>query len=335
MSTVVEGLVSVIIPAFNRSAMLAEAVESVMAQTYRNFEIIICNDGSSDDTGSLADALAIRHPGVVTAVHQPNRGAGPAREAGRQRARGEFIQYLDSDDLLLPRKFEWQVDALRRHPECGASYGYIRLVNTDGTVKPGPYKGSGDDVPYLFPRMLYDRWWNTDCALFRRSVCDAVGAWSDLRFSQDWEYDARVGALKTKLVAIREFVCVQRQHAGNRQTGHGRWLSPAQQILFFASLYESAGRAGVVDTSPEMRHFSRWVFFAARDAGRLGFNSESTALLDLAAKANPSDRQIRLYRSCARVMGARAIACLATIVHSVTRRKHGSATMQQSWMENT
>jgi len=255
MSIVVDTMVSVIIPAYNRSAMLREAVQSALNQTYRPIEVIISNDGSSDDTRQVADELHSTHSGVVFAVHNANRGAGPAREAGRLLARGEFIQYLDSDDLLLPRKFEWQVAALRDQPACGACYGFIRLVDEQGCVRPGPYKGSGDGLESLFPRLLYDRWWNTDCALFRRTVCDAVGPWSDLRFSQDWEYDARVGALKVPLAAVKEYVCVQRQHAGVRQTGHGQWLNGPDQIRFFGKLYECALTAGVSPTSPEMQHF--------------------------------------------------------------------------------
>jgi glycosyltransferase involved in cell wall biosynthesis len=120
------GLVTTIIPVFNRAPMLREAVASVLAQTYRPIEILIVDDGSTDDTGAVADAFAAEHPDVIRVIHQQNKGVGPAREAGRLAARGEFIQHLDSDDLLYPRKFELQVAGLRAHPECGASYGWTR-----------------------------------------------------------------------------------------------------------------------------------------------------------------------------------------------------------------
>src|SRR5262245_3265283 len=101
----VEGLVSTIIPVHNRPALLREAVASVIAQTYRPVEIIIVNDGSTDATGREAEALAKTHS-EVRAIHRENGGPGAAREKGRLAARGEFIQYLDSDDLLLPTKFK-------------------------------------------------------------------------------------------------------------------------------------------------------------------------------------------------------------------------------------
>src|SRR4029077_15525036 len=121
----VEGLVSAIIPVHNRPTQLREAVESVLAQTYRPVEIIIVDDGSTDETGREAEALAEAHS-EVRVIHRQNGGAGAARETGRLAARGEFIQYLDSDDLLLPTKFELQVAGLRQHADCAVSYGKTR-----------------------------------------------------------------------------------------------------------------------------------------------------------------------------------------------------------------
>ena len=79
--------------------------------TYQSIEVIVVNDGSTDDTGVVADALAAAHPNVIRVLHQSNTGVGLAREAGRRVAQGEFIQYLDSDDVLLP---EWQRLGLAR-----------------------------------------------------------------------------------------------------------------------------------------------------------------------------------------------------------------------------
>src|SRR6185503_12200391 len=130
--TIVPGLVSTIIPVYNRAAMLAEAVNSVLAQAHRPIEIIVVNDGSTDDTQTKANGLAALHPNEIRVIHQANTGPGLAREAGRQVASGEFIQYLDSDDLLLPRKFELQVEGLRSNPDCGVSYGKTRYRHSDG-----------------------------------------------------------------------------------------------------------------------------------------------------------------------------------------------------------
>src|SRR6185503_20150635 len=98
----INGLVSTIIPVYNRAVLLREAVASVLSQTYRPIELIVVDDGSTDDTPRVADELGETHPQEVRVIHQSNTGPGLAREAGRHSALGEFIQYLDSDDLILP-----------------------------------------------------------------------------------------------------------------------------------------------------------------------------------------------------------------------------------------
>ncbi|MBK7137374.1 MAG: glycosyltransferase family 2 protein [Rhodocyclales bacterium] len=164
------GLVSTIIPVYNRPAQLREAVASVLAQDYRPIEIIIVDDGSTDDTFAVAQELAAEHPGIIRAETQTNVGPGMARERGRQMAQGEFIQYLDSDDVLLPGKFLAQVTALRAHPGADVAYGMTRYRHPDGRIEPGPWKGSGVAREAMFPPFLLERWWDTPNPLYRASV---------------------------------------------------------------------------------------------------------------------------------------------------------------------
>lgn len=329
----IENLVSTIIPVFNRPVMLRQTVDSVLAQSWRPIEILIADDGSTDETVALGQALARDHP-EIQYLWNPNRGAGLAREAGRQRARGEFIQYLDSDDTLWPDKFTRQIAALRQHPECGAAYGWIRLCPEDGPPGTRPHKWSGRALPTLFPWLMVDRWWNTDAPLWRRSVCDAIGPWSDLRYSQDWEYDARAGALGVRLVQIPEFVCDQRHHADNRQTGHGRWLTPADRVRFFSLLFEHAGKAGVGADTGEMKHFARWVFAQARECGGMGDESAATALLELAGQANNGASPGMLTMALlASLLGWQRASRIAESVRSWAKTEPGRFTRKQSWME--
>lgn len=334
MHTVVPDLVSTIIPVYNRPAMLQRAVDSVLAQTWRPIEIVIADDGSTDNTPVLGRELEQHHPGVVTYLWNPNRGAGPARESGRQRARGEFIQYLDSDDTLWPRKFEVQVAALRARPECGVAYGQIRLCREGEPPADKPHKWSGRELPTLFPWLLVDRWWNTDAPLWRRTVTDAIGPWSDLRYSQDWEYDARAGALGVKLAYCPEFVTDQHHHATARQTGHGRWLQPRDQVRFFTLLLQNARRAGVPSTSSEMRHFSRWAFSHARRCGALGDAQASAQLLAIAAEAaGGAALDFRAYRAMAALLGWSLMGRVSAILEARRGGRAGRHTLKQSWME--
>ena len=313
--------------------MLQEAVESVLKQTYRPVEIIISDDGSTDDTPEVIRALADKHPDIVRAVFNKKCGAGPAREAGRLLAKGEFIQYLDSDDLLFPKKFEVQTGALRSRPDCGVAYGRTRLVAMDGRVLFDPYKWTGRKMTTLFPALLIDRWWNTQTPLFRRSVCDAVGPWSNLRYSQDWEYDGRVGALGTKLAFCEETLCDTRVHSNKRQTGHGEWLEPQDRLKFLTLMFSYAIQAGVELDTTEMRHFSRWVFSNARQCGAMGDSEAARGCFELAVRSAIKETgDIRAYRFLSKVLGWRLTGKLSSLLDRMPGRRPGSGTQKLSWM---
>jgi glycosyltransferase involved in cell wall biosynthesis len=337
MPDLIESLVSTVIPVYNRPKMLREAVASVLAQTHRPIEIIIVDDGSTDDTPGAAEELSRTYPAEIVFIRKQNSGPGPTREVGRITARGEFIQYLDSDDLLRPRKFELQIQALRQQPECGAAYGYICVHPLNGPPLEKPFKGSGETRDTLFPWLLADRWWNTDCPLFRRTVCDAVGPWTDLRWSQDWEYDGRVAALGTKLAHVKEFVCDERHHAEIRQTSHADWTSPdriAARIRFLTLMLGHAERGGISADSPQRQHFTRWIFATARKCAAAGYVVESQRCMELAERSAGECREVRdgfeMFRSLCRWVGTRNTGRLLTLGERFKRRP-GRLTLQESF----
>ncbi|HKS25570.1 MAG TPA: glycosyltransferase family A protein [Thermoanaerobaculia bacterium] len=305
-------LVTTIIPVYNRAAMLREAVESVVAQTYRPIEIIIVDDGSTDDTGAAADALVREHAPFVRALHVEHGGPGPAREAARRVAQGDFVQHLDSDDVLLPRKFELQVAALRNAPECGAAYGWTRLRHADGRVEPAPWKRSGERIETMFPSMLTQRWWDTPTPLYRRSVIDAAGPWSTLSAEEDWEYDCRIAALGVRLAYVPEWVCEVREHAAARASGHATPAALRNRAAAHLSMLDSARRAGLDPASPEMQFFARELFHLGRQCGTAGLADESRALID-AARSISQARDIRVYQRVARVIGWRNAGRMAAL----------------------
>ena len=340
MPDVVKDMVSTIIPVHNRPQMLREAVASVLAQTHRQIEIIISDDGSTDDTPGEADDLAVAHPEIVRVIHGPHQGPGPTREAGRQLARGEFIQYLDSDDLLMPRKFQVQVRALREHPECGVAYGYTRHVIQGREPADEPFKWTGRELPTLFPWLLVDRWWCTETPLYRRCVCDAAGPWSDLMWSQDWELDGRIGAMGVKLIQCKEFVSEHREHAGLRQTGVSPWadlLRVKERKRLLGMMLGHAKRAGMTPQYPEMQHFSRWLFMFARRCGAVGQAQDARECFQWAREAAGPERSrgmdFRIYSAAAKVLGWRLAGKLSCRLERLRGRKAGGATMKQSWME--
>jgi glycosyltransferase involved in cell wall biosynthesis len=319
---------------------LIEAVDSVLAQTHRPIEIIISDDGSTDETTDVGQDLSRAYPKEIRYIRNQNSGPGPAREAGRQIARGEFIQYLDSDDLLSPRKFEIQVDALREHSECGVAYGRSRLVTTDGKVLADPFKWTGKKLPTLFPWLLVDRWWCTHTPLYRRSVCDAVGPWSDLKWSQDWENDGRIGALQTKLIFCNETVSDHRQHGESRQTSFANWLDlerAKERKRFLGMLFTHAKQAGITPDYSEMQHFSRWLFLTARQCGAAGLIEDSRECLEWAKEASGDipnkKRDFELYGMLTKAIGWSLTGKLFCRLDQILNLKPGSATMKQSWMK--
>jgi glycosyltransferase involved in cell wall biosynthesis len=301
-------LVSTIIPVFNRPAMLREAVASVLAQTYRPIEVIIVDDSSTDDTAAVIAELAARHA-EVRSIRVPNGGPGLAREAGRGVARGELIQYLDSDDLLLPRKFELQVRAFAEQPECGVAYGITRYRDAEGREIECTWKPANQIQKTIFPSFLVARWWETSTPLYRKSVCDAAGAWTALRLEEDWEYDCRVGALGVALAYVDEAVAEHRDHADGRLS-RGSGADPARlrdRAAAHELIASHARRAGVALDAPEFQRFARELFHLARQCGGAGLPEEAKRLAALAGGIAPS-ADIRIYELAARIVGWRQAA---------------------------
>jgi glycosyltransferase involved in cell wall biosynthesis len=338
-SEIISGLVSTIIPVYNRAVFLQQSVRSIQQQNYTSVEVILVDDGSTDNTAAAIAELVAADPERVRSVRISNRGPGGAREQGRLTARGEFIQYLDSDDKLLPCKFEVQVKALNDHPECGVAYGKTRLIDEAGQVLKAPFKSSGIQMEYLFPALLVDRWWNTLTPLYRRSVCDQVGSWPNMWMAEDWLYDARVGALGTKLVYVDEFVCDYREHSGDRLTGAGelslRSLQNFRQLI--PELFQCAQKAGVVIDCPEMQHFSRWAFSLARllaRAGEVEGAKDCLKIARIADKRGSAAWDLLLYQLASSALGWKRLANLSHTLWKLLKRQPGTHTLKQSWMQD-
>ena len=299
------GLVSTIIPVYNRGRMLRQAVTSVLEQTYKNFEIIIVDDQSTDDTPRVIEQLCTEDS-RIRSIRRPNGGPGLARESGRQMADGEFIQYLDSDDLLIAEKFQLQIAALRAQPECGVAYGITRYRDSEGREIVCDWKPANQNQHSIFPSFLLARWWETVSPLFRREVTDQAGPWTDLRLEEDWEYDCRVGALGVRLAFVPEVIAEHRDHPEARLSrGAGsdpsRLLDRARAHQLIAG---HAHRAGVDTASAEFQQFAREVFHLARQCGAAGMDLESRRLVE-AARGVSSARDLRLYQMAGRALGWR------------------------------
>ncbi len=190
-------LISVIIPTYNRAQFLAEALDSVWNQTYRPIELLIVDDGSTDETPALVEKWTDEHDDdpefAVRYLHQENSGACAARNLGLIKSRGEYLTQVDSDDLIHPQKLVTQHSCLQAHPEADFAWSN-RIAFEDGSpvemprVCPSDVVQSTDVEENRRPQGTYPQ-----AALFRREVCEEVGPWNEgLARWQDWEYSFRV-----------------------------------------------------------------------------------------------------------------------------------------------
>jgi len=153
-------IVSAVIPTYNRAHCLHRAVDSVLAQTCGEVEVIVVDDGSTDDTTAVVASRYGSDP-RVRLLHQPNGGVASARNAGLRAARGELVALLDSDDTWAPWKLRLQVACMRRRPEVGMTWTDMEAVDPDGRV-----------LSQAYLRTMYSayRWFPTAGALFRDSI---------------------------------------------------------------------------------------------------------------------------------------------------------------------
>jgi len=142
--------ISVIIPTYNRAMLLRSAINSVLSQTYDDYEIIVIDDGSTDDTAEVVKEFPADK---LRYVFQENNGRSAARNNGIKIARGEYIAFLDSDDLFLPTKLELQAQFLDNNPDYGLVYSFAKTVDESGKLL-HQYFYEGDLSGWIYPDLL-------------------------------------------------------------------------------------------------------------------------------------------------------------------------------------
>jgi glycosyltransferase involved in cell wall biosynthesis len=186
-------LVSILIPAYNADAWIAATIESAIQQTWRHLEVIVVDDGSSDRTIEIAQTFA---GDLVQVLTQPNQGAAAARNHALRHAQGDFIQFLDADDLLAPDKIEQQVKLLQTvAPNCLASGAWSRFYQhpREATFTLDALWQDLSPVDWLIQAWQDNLMMHPAAWLVPRSVIDAVGSWDEsLSLNDDGEYFCRV-----------------------------------------------------------------------------------------------------------------------------------------------
>jgi glycosyltransferase involved in cell wall biosynthesis len=199
--------VSVIIPAYNYAVFLAEAVESALRQSHTNIEVIIVDDGSTDNTAAVVQTLAQRDA-RVRYVYQENQGLSAARNTGIKNATGDFLVFLDADDVLHEHKVAAHLEHFEREQTTDISYGSSRYFLSGQPEKtfasialdeqdwmPKVSGGTADILPTLIVNNIMP----VCSAMLRRRVVDAVGDFdSSLKSLEDWDYWLRAAAMNCR-----------------------------------------------------------------------------------------------------------------------------------------
>jgi len=199
-------LISVIIPAYNKSRLTVKTVESVLNQTYQPIEIIVVDDGSTDDTrGQLS-----RYADKIQYVYKENGGACSARNLGFKLSKGDYIGFLDCDDVYHPEKVQLSVNYLEDHPDDGWVHTAVDFIDEDGAIVGGCDSPKSRDQGRITRQLILRNYVCNSTPLIRRSCLEKVGAFDETIFTPaDWDLwlrlstEYQVGYIPRRLTQYR------------------------------------------------------------------------------------------------------------------------------------
>jgi glycosyltransferase involved in cell wall biosynthesis len=210
-------LVSIVIPCYNQARFLAEAIESALGQTYSAVEVIVVDDGSTDDTRAIAARFA-----TVQYVYRENGGASRARNTGFRVSSGQLLLFLDADDRLLPDAVSLGVAALDENPSWVFITGHVRLIHADGSLLGTPPQNhAGGDQFIALLRSNYI--WTPGAVIYRRDILDRDGHFDPAAgASADYELNLRL-ARWHPIGCHHQVVLDYRRHDAN-MTSDVEWM---------------------------------------------------------------------------------------------------------------
>lgn len=231
-------LVSVIIPCYNQAHFVADAIESVLAQTWPQREIIVVDDGSHDDPATVV----ARYPSVRL-IRQGNQGVSAARNHGMRESQGEFLVFLDADDRLTPKALQAHLMHLQARPDCAIAAGHYREIAADGSVLNTPKQRCLTGEHYKTLLGGGDCVWLPAAVLYRRVELEAVGGWNEARSGcADWDLYLCI-AQRYPICCHTETVAEYRQHLPSMSRNSAAMLRDALAVF--------AAQADFVRAHPE------------------------------------------------------------------------------------
>ncbi len=231
-------LISVLMPVYDCEEYVQAAIDSILGQSFRDFEFIIIDDGSKDRTPDIVKAAAARDP-RIRVISRENRGIVPSLNEALAEATGELIARMDGDDISLPDRFARQVAYLQTNPDCGLVGTQIMFMDPDGRpIAPMPNPVGHDEI--VATMMDGNESLAHPTVIFRRDIARSIDGYSDrFRHAEDIDFFLRM-AETTKVANLPDILLHYRQHAKSI----GRTQTDAQVDAHYRAICEAAERTG-------------------------------------------------------------------------------------------
>lgn len=214
--------VSVVMPVYNREKLVTRAIDSILAQTYKDFEFIIVDDGSTDSTPQILKNYARLDKRIKILKNKRNKGISFSRNRGLDAARGEFVAIMDSDDFSLPDRLLKSVTFMRDHPDIDAMTGYVAklddTVNLTALPKNDPTYSIIHDKGHYNVELLYKNSFQNIAAMFRRSFATKHNIRYKITYkaAEDWDFWLQFVHHNANMVSLGEVLSFIRLHGTNK-----------------------------------------------------------------------------------------------------------------------
>jgi glycosyltransferase involved in cell wall biosynthesis len=212
-------MISIIMPAHNAEVYIAESIECVLKQTYSEWELIVINDGSTDLTPEIVESYKQKE-NRITLINQTNKQLGAARNTGIKAARGNWIAFLDSDDIWIPNKLEKQIAASIKHPEADLIYtdGYIFFEDDFNNFVPYPTQTGIFTGAEMYKMEYIANYIPVLSVLVKHDLVKRIGFQEERPYfhgSEDWDYWLRMAYTGASFLGLNEKLFYYRRHTNN------------------------------------------------------------------------------------------------------------------------
>lgn len=250
---------SVVMPAYNVAPFILESVQSVLGQTFRDLELIVVDDGSHDGT---ADQLLSVKDSRLQIIRQANGGSSSARNSGIEFGTGEYIGFIDADDLWLPNKLEAHISFLERHPEVDLTFSRSELIDEDGkaTGRTSARVSGGVSFKDLLTENVVN---NGSAVVMRRKALDQAGHFdAELKACVDWDLWLRVAMLRPSNTFCLDGLFTKYRMRSGQITKDWRRMEAAWRQMF-AKVHNVAGAQVEIIANEARARFYRYLAYIA------------------------------------------------------------------------